>query len=65
VLERAVRLTNVDGAFAVARPAEVAGRHVLLIDDVCTTGATLDAAKSALLFAGARSVSTAVVARTL
>jgi ComF family protein len=63
VLERAARLTNVAGAFAVAKPAAMAGRHVLLVDDVCTTGATLDAARTALLDAGARRVTCAVVAR--
>ncbi len=62
LLEREARLTNVVGAFAVARPAAIVGRRVLLIDDVCTTGATLEAASHALREAGARSVRCAVVA---
>ncbi len=63
LLERDARLTNVAGAFACARPASVAGRHVLLVDDVCTTGATLASASDALARAGARRVTCAVVAR--
>lgn len=56
------RGTNVRGAFH-ARPAEVADRRILLIDDVVTTGATADAAAAALLTAGARTVTVAAVAR--
>ena len=47
----------------VASP-EVAGMRVLLLDDICTTGATLSRATEALLEAGALSVDVAVVART-
>lgn len=50
------RANNMQGAFA-AVPEEVNSRHVLLIDDVFTTGATLSAAADALLKAGARAVS--------
>jgi ComF family protein len=49
------RSRNVAGAFR-ARPGEVAGRRVLLVDDVTTTGATLGACASALKEGGARSV---------
>lgn len=65
-LERTQRLSNLHGAFAVdpLRTAELASKNVLLIDDVMTTGASLSAAALALLRAGARSVSTLVVART-
>lgn len=44
--------------------AMLRGRHVALVDDVMTTGATLNAATRALLEGGARSVSAWVVART-
>lgn len=65
-LERAQRLTNLHGAFAVdpLRMTELAGKEVLLIDDVMTTGASLSTAALALLRAGASSVSALVVART-
>ena len=51
------RRQNVTGAFETARPAEVEGRRVLLIDDVATTGATLSACAGELLAAGAAEVS--------
>ena len=42
------RLKNTQGVFGVRRPDELDGKGVLLIDDVCTTGATLSAAATAL-----------------
>jgi ComF family protein len=50
------RRANVAGAFAVAEPSRVLGRTVLLVDDVCTTGATLRACADALRTARARTV---------
>ncbi len=47
------RRTNVSGAFRVARGGVVAGRPVLLVDDVATTGSTLLAAAEALEASGA------------
>lgn len=49
----AARRANLAGAFAIERPARLRGRRVLLVDDVVTTGATLDAALAALHDAGA------------
>jgi hypothetical protein len=54
---------NVRGAFSVSDPAAVAAKHILLIDDIFTTGATARAASQALLNAGAASVWVATLAR--
>lgn len=59
---RVERWHNVATVFEVADPARVVGQHVLLVDDVLTTGATLEACASALLAAGARAVSIATLA---
>ena len=52
-LSRAARLRNLDGAFHVPNPALVQNTHVYIVDDVCTTGATLMHASTALRRAGA------------
>jgi ComF family protein len=57
------RRQNLRGAFFAPRPARVAGRHVLLIDDIYTTGATARACSRVLMNAGAASVRVATVAR--
>lgn len=57
------RRLNVRGAFVVSNPEAVAMRHVLLIDDIFTTGSTARAATQALLRAGAASVWVATLAR--
>lgn len=56
-LRRAERIKNLDGAFSIPHPEEVAGAYVVVIDDVVTTGATLAEAHRALMDAGAREVS--------
>lgn len=63
-LDRAARQRNLQGAFVVALPQAVAGRHVALVDDVLTTGASVGAAALALRAAGAASVRAWVLART-
>jgi ComF family protein len=64
-LDRAARRANVAGAFRVrgaGYAVAIRDRPVLLVDDVITTGATLDACAGALIEAGAASVDRAVVA---
>ncbi len=57
------RRLNVRGAFTVSDPAAVTLRHVLLVDDIFTTGSTARAAAQALVRAGAASVWVATLAR--
>jgi ComF family protein len=66
-LSQAQRAENVQGAFRV--PAElrgaVAGRRLILVDDVLTSGATVDTCARALLRAGAAQVDVLVFARVV
>jgi ComF family protein len=62
-LNAAQRKENVSGAFACA-DERVRGARVIIIDDVCTTGATLEACAVALLKTGAASVMGLTLART-
>jgi ComF family protein len=64
-LQPVARLANVAGAFAPVQgmEADIAGEHLLLVDDVLTTGATVTACTLALVAAGARCVSVLTFAR--
>jgi ComF family protein len=62
-LPATARRANVRGAFRASR--DVAGRHVLLVDDILTTGATLGECTRALREGGARRVGVLTVARVL
>src|SRR5262245_58160535 len=66
-LDKSERAHNVQGAFRVpaAGKAEVVGRKLLLVDDVLTSGATVDACARALLRAGAAGVDVLVFARVV
>jgi ComF family protein len=66
-LSQSARAQNVQGAFRVPPEgkAEVAGRRLILIDDVLTSGATMDACARALLRAGAAQVDALVFARVV
>jgi ComF family protein len=57
------RRLNVSGAFTVSDPAAVNLKHILIVDDIFTTGATARAAAQALVRAGAASVWVATLAR--
>jgi ComF family protein len=66
-LNKSERAENVQGAFKVPpeRKAEIAGRRLVLVDDVLTSGATVDACARALLRAGAAHVDVLVFARVV
>jgi ComF family protein len=66
-LSQAERAVNVQGAFRVSSEgkAQIAGRRVILVDDVLTSGATADACTRALLRAGAANVDVLVFARVV
>jgi ComF family protein len=59
------RRRNVLGAFKVPQKNRIAGRSVLVVDDVLTTGATADAAARALRRAGAKKVQVLALARVV
>src|SRR5215210_4812771 len=66
-LSKTARAENVQGAFRVAkeRQHEVAGKRLIVVDDVLTSGATADACARALLRSGAASVDMLVFARVV
>ncbi len=64
-LPHELRFINVQGVFRVNNPASIAEKRVLLIDDVFTTGSTLNEAAKALTDAGAISVYAYTLARSL
>jgi len=61
--DRRTRMQNLRGAFILRRMDRVTGKNLALIDDVFTTGSTLDECARVLLEAGARSVWALTVAR--
>lgn len=64
-LKKAERQDNVKNAFVVSDVAAISGKTILLVDDVFTTGATLNACAQTLLNAGAASVDVLAVARVV
>jgi len=53
---RSERLKNIIGSFAVKNPEIIEGKNIILIDDILTTGATLNEARKILKRSGARKV---------
>ncbi len=64
-LGREERSANVRGAFAVRKPERIAGRRILLVDDVYTTGSTLTECARTLLRAEADAVAVLTLARAV
>ena len=62
--EAAARRANVLGVYEAVSPEKIAGRRILVVDDVCTTGATLCECARVLREAGAADVVCAAAART-
>lgn len=60
--DRSRRRANVMGVYRAYKPEDFAGKRILLIDDIVTTGATADECAMTLLSAGAQSVCLAAVA---
>jgi ComF family protein len=58
---REERWRNLEGNFMLSDPAKIAGKHLLLVDDVITTGATLEACATALLQAAGVKLSIATL----
>lgn len=63
-LDAQARRQNLQNAFACRHPERIAGKHIAMVDDVVTTGTTVNEASRVLLNAGALSVSIWCVART-
>ena len=61
--DRRRRMPNLRDAFTIRQNVAVQGKHLLLVDDVLTTGSTLDECSRVLLEAGAQSVRALTVAR--
>ena len=56
------RWTNVEGIFRVVNPGTITGKHILLVDDVITTGSTIEACTNELLKIGNVKVSVVALA---
>ena len=64
-LDARARRANVRGAFRLRRPERIVGRHVVLVDDILTTGATLSECARCLREGGAARVGALTVARVV
>jgi predicted amidophosphoribosyltransferase len=64
-LDGTARLANVREAFRLRRPDVVTGHHVVLVDDILTTGATASACARALEAGGPATIGVVAVARVV
>ncbi len=64
-LSRTERRRNIRGAFSLRHPAKIKGRKILLVDDVYTTGATVNECARVLIKAGAEFVDVLTLARAV
>lgn len=64
-LSRTERQKNIKGAFSLRRPEKIRGRRILLVDDVYTTGATVNECARVLMKAGAEFVDVLTLARAV
>ena len=64
-LNKKEREQNIKGAFEVSDKEKIAGRNIILIDDVYTTGATINECAKILIKAGAQKVAVLTLARVL
>lgn len=63
--KKSERLAQLEASFYISQPTKIAGRNVLLVDDVITTGGSIIAAAKILKAAGAKSISALVFAKKL
>ncbi|MDE6775295.1 MAG: double zinc ribbon domain-containing protein [Ruminococcus sp.] len=64
-LNRAERMKNLENAFSITDTAEIHGKCILLVDDICTTGSTLTEVSKLLIENGAVEIYCAVCCKTL
>ncbi len=64
VLGKSERVCNLEGAFAIRNPERIKGKSILLIDDIVTTGSTINQCSKALKVSGAARIIAGVVATT-
>ena len=64
-LSKKRRMENLKGSFLVVDRSSVSGKSVLIVDDILTTGATMNECSKALIAAGARRVTGFTLAKTM